>query len=957
MEFLAAGVGAGLLNYNRKNFMFDKEQYRERAYFSQEMKVSKYELYREDIKDLTDLTVSKMDVYMVINVLQLLFCVMLFTEGMPKPRTTPLWLHWILAASSGSAVLYFVLSIWLGMHASIAAHSFGVRLLTQFVRLPVPNLQQIHRAAAKAKDYEALSLIDMLRIPVLQQQFRKLTATLGNLSFENRAEDTTGLDDSFLPEVYMPSLEETAALRHIQLYRELQANWQAYDAYCRVCMALGTNQLLQSINAYCLGVLLSETSSGWAAACCMAVISSVSWLVVRLDVLVSWRMLMMALALQLGIPLLTLCCLATQILFKWAGALALVRVLVPTIFVLHLFWMVCCLRLAAGRGDKVSLPGKFRGVLYLDVFGWLSPEGESPRAAPRRREEAEGPDPTEQPAEDEAEPSPQLPVAMYMTLAELSVRQRDGLARQLEKWQNPRVEAVLNDERWMEEVAKMRRRFEEVDEELSATLQRAREQPQQDSSAAPRVWLKLEWFASFQTMEYWYDPDTGESVWTMPPETDLTSDLDTMGGSIETLFSNTQALAKLIAEDEEQHQQELARADEARRVSGSVASHSEVVESDGTRSLLRGSNAEAAPDSFYSSGAVAPVTFQPVAAEEAGAPSTETLASSRSPPGHLPWVTFRQGTLALLGVWCVGVLWSIFHVFLNIDIVIKPKSESSLANLVSSWVMPSHVEIELLHQTWPHPHFKPQAITCQAHDDGDLRLLVAERHAIHSLTVPGGHSMVYGSQPSWQPVAEQCLLQAPDFLAEGVRGMTLRCRDSECFLVLLGLHGRSMLSCPLGLSSSNSTLSELLGGPWKVIADVSGSDVQRSEGSFWTMPGQGNVLVQLGSQLQKAAGLPQDHKASAALMPLLEVPVRASSEVTDLVTLGSSALSLQRDGTLLIHDLSGSYAETFRQQLPADHGARWLGLCPVRGREMLLVGSVHHGSELAVWRMSLPLWM
>ncbi|CAE7037013.1 unnamed protein product [Symbiodinium sp. CCMP2592] len=282
-------------------------------------------------------------------------------------------------------------------------------------------------------------------------------------------------------------------------------------------------------------------------------------------------------------------------------------------------------------------------------------------------------------------------------------------------------------------------------------------------------------------MEYWYDPDTGESVWTMPPETDLTSDLDTMGGSIETLFSNTQALAKLIAEDEEQHQQELARADEARRASGSVATHSEVVEPDGTRSLLRGSNAEAAPDSFYSSGAVAPVTFQPVAAEEAGAPSTETLASSRSPPGHLPWVTFRQGTLALLGVWCVGVLWSIFHVFFNIDIVIKPKSESSIANLVSRWVMPSHVEIELLHQTWPHPHFKPQAITCQAHEDGDLRLLVAERHAVHSLTTvhaATGHSMVYASRPSWQPVAEQCLLQAPDFLAEGVRGMTIRCRTS-----------------------------------------------------------------------------------------------------------------------------------------------------------------------------------
>ena len=29
------------------------------------------------------------------------------------------------------------------------------------------------------------------------------------------------------------------------------------------------------------GVLLSETQTGWAAACCMAVISCVAWLIVR----------------------------------------------------------------------------------------------------------------------------------------------------------------------------------------------------------------------------------------------------------------------------------------------------------------------------------------------------------------------------------------------------------------------------------------------------------------------------------------------------------------------------------------------------------------------------------------------------------------------------------------------------------------------------------------------------
>ncbi|CAK9049409.1 unnamed protein product [Durusdinium trenchii] len=225
------------------------------------MKIRKHELYREDIRDLTDLTVSKMDVYMVINVLQLLFCVMLFTEGMPSPGSTPLWLHWILAATSGSGVLYFVLSIWLSMHASIAAHSFGVRMLTQFVRLPVPNLQQIDSAAAKAKDYEAMSLGQILRIPVLQQQLRKLTATMGDLQ-SDELEDTTGQEDNFLPEVAGVSIEEAATLKPSTQHS------QAHPAVQRPASELA-------------GVLLSETKTGWAAASCMAVVSCAAWLIIR----------------------------------------------------------------------------------------------------------------------------------------------------------------------------------------------------------------------------------------------------------------------------------------------------------------------------------------------------------------------------------------------------------------------------------------------------------------------------------------------------------------------------------------------------------------------------------------------------------------------------------------------------------------------------------------------------
>ena len=36
-------------------------------------------------------------------------------------------------------------------------------------------------------------------------------------------------------------------LEHVQLYRRTQANWQSYDAYARVCMAMGTNQYLDTL--------------------------------------------------------------------------------------------------------------------------------------------------------------------------------------------------------------------------------------------------------------------------------------------------------------------------------------------------------------------------------------------------------------------------------------------------------------------------------------------------------------------------------------------------------------------------------------------------------------------------------------------------------------------------------------------------------------------------------------
>mmetsp|Transcript_38719 Transcript_38719/g.111180 ORF Transcript_38719/g.111180 Transcript_38719/m.111180 type:complete len:567 (-) Transcript_38719:109-1809(-) len=178
----AAGIGAGLMSYNRQNWMWDSNLRQKREYQGQAMNIKRFELYREDVRDLADLTISKMDNYLLINILLLGFCVKIFTEGRPHPGSSPSWLHWLYAATNAGALLYFMLSVWLAMHASIASHSFEVRLLTQFVRLPIPSKEQIDAARFHAQDFEAKKSKEMFRVPVLSEMFRNFTNTMNNLT-------------------------------------------------------------------------------------------------------------------------------------------------------------------------------------------------------------------------------------------------------------------------------------------------------------------------------------------------------------------------------------------------------------------------------------------------------------------------------------------------------------------------------------------------------------------------------------------------------------------------------------------------------------------------------------------------------------------------------------------------------------------------------------------------------
>lgn len=372
---ILGGIAAagGLFSYNRKNFMFDKEQQLKREYQGQDMRIKQFELYREDIRDLVELTVAKMDNYLIVNTLQLSFCVILFTEGKPHPGKWPQRLHWLYSTCNVGAFTYFLLSVWLAMHASIAAHSFGVRLLTQFVRLPVPNKNQLDAARAKAEDYEGLGVTQLLRIPVWKSQLKRLTRAMDTLTQEDGAnsdvlsqidEQDTGAGATSGPQV--------TGLRHVQLYRELQANWQSYDAYARVCMSMGTNQLLHALGYYCLGMLVAENRAPWPGLCCVVVFTVCSWLLMRLDLYLSRKFLMIAAVLIIASPILTMITITVDSSTAPRAVKDMVGCLTPLVFALHVAWIVFIVRIAkADTVHGVALPTQFRAVTYLDVFGWL----------------------------------------------------------------------------------------------------------------------------------------------------------------------------------------------------------------------------------------------------------------------------------------------------------------------------------------------------------------------------------------------------------------------------------------------------------------------------------------------------------------------------------------------------------------------------------------------------------
>eukprot|EP00927_Polykrikos_kofoidii_P078096 TRINITY_DN7496_c0_g2_i1.p1 TRINITY_DN7496_c0_g2~~TRINITY_DN7496_c0_g2_i1.p1 ORF type:complete len:982 (-),score=171.92 TRINITY_DN7496_c0_g2_i1:23-2968(-) len=967
------GMASWLFSYNRENFMNDKEQRIKRDYQGQVMQVKQFQLYREDVRDLIDLTVAKMDAFLVTGTLFVTFNLTLFTEGKPRPYLSEPWFQWIWAIFACSGIVYFLLAIWLAMHASVSAHSFGVRMLTQFVRLPLPTDKQMDVARGLADEFEGGSILKMLKFPVLRQQLKKLTAVFERTEAADNAQkenEQSPIDDTCSSGGSNGKKIETnpiAALAHVKLYRQLQSNWQAYDAYARVSLGLGVNQLLLALGYYMIGLCVAENRMDALALCCSIVLAYTCWLLFRLDLYVKKSLQHFVFLLMLFPLLLSIVCLSLQLREEQTakrrlGERDVTDCLIPFIFLGNLAWIAISLKLAWAQtdSDTIALPRKYRSVLYLDVFGTLSGTTQeigkagssSQRQAGASRNGFRG-----------MSLSQSMTNPLRLSLLAACKRRAAQLKRDFERWECPALKAAIGEEEFFQTtVAPVRARFEDAMIQVGETA---------IGGTAPKekkvVWLMLSLQMSDEQLKFYFNTSTNDTIWIAPPETDEICCFEDVERRVSEFVEKIAALVATNADQAMTKQED----DDTETADLSNSFEAEVVRNDvSTESVCE-------LQTFFEHSSTAGNTYHPYQA-----PRQEGADNRIGKPGVLPWTTFRNATVVILLVWVVGCVYSVAKIWIDLDLkqgVPGPEEALEVMNPELIFAGP-----------WPHELFSPRSIACHPRARGTV--LLADTYSVYEVNLlPGGNDgEVIGERSRMRPALVDCLIRAPEFRSRGIRSVSLECFDESysCVVVLFGGgEGDEVLRCPFGNRGNNDSQVGAFGdehvtvhgGPWQALATAGSSTI--GGGSLWAVRSEEDALIKLRytheakrdavpelalrhwnwsnvTQLHVIQRKDDDQKVSASV-----AASRVSGDRVGGRSETAAVLGLEPGGILRASVFGSDHPPLRKWRLfPNRAASSWSSLCST-GRELLLAGVLQTKGKRkqmsavppsAVWRVPLP---
>mmetsp|Transcript_43605 Transcript_43605/g.79452 ORF Transcript_43605/g.79452 Transcript_43605/m.79452 type:complete len:887 (+) Transcript_43605:84-2744(+) len=837
-----------LFGYNRENFFFDAKQRQEREYQEQNMRLKQFELYRQDVRDLVNLTTGKMDSYLAPSAVLLACCIVLLCEGVLEDATDNgdagddfEWLIWLYVISLSQAILYLLLSIWLSLHASVAAHSYGVRLLTQFVRLPVPDKAKLDAARTYAAQFEGQGITDMLRVPLWKRQLENMADALGEgdnndalgvsawqqgpeVGVSTTATIAASSEDNAGSDTFVGSSKVAVlSLRHVRLYRDLQANWQAHDAYARVCLTLGTYTLVQAFAYYTVTFVSIRLNTALAGIGTAVALAALAWFLTNLDLSIKSCTLLVGAILLMSGPLVT----AVALNLWLEGFQQVNRVMRVFIFIQHWVLIICVAYVARGEqldrtkslqgnpaGGRVALPTRFRTVLYLDVFGWIDDPGSALVKVDRSEKKVPAPPPGL--FESGRDQCWALAADIHRQLLVWEVAQRgaNNLLSTRHSWQVSSLRREFNDiasrlprpTALAVEVNSTRRSKPDVDSDLDNILRSAPE--------ARPVWLYVE--------NLYFQPEPFKAQAELPTEP-VISYINTLRDQVDRLRKTQKPLLAMQAAA-------IRAARPSRRGRGSSSSSA-----GGSFSAPRANNGNGLQMDETTTSFVSSTTHttdstlaqwnspsspllagnsQPTVRTEASgtqlasgsneAPNAQTQVTqfggdeaaqgdgvaaqpffprrdgrreSARPPGQVPWMVFSRASGLMVCVWLIGTVWYGFKSFqaFTVHDVGRAKKLSFKNSLAL--------------------HDDAEVIGLACHEDYGGAVLVADRFKVWELQASDGHSRHTVLD---NPSIDRCLAADPTFLSAGLAGVHLHCESAgTCVAVLESSHYGTFLHCPL----------------------------------------------------------------------------------------------------------------------------------------------------------------
>ena len=351
-------AGAEVFNYNREGWKFGAQLRQRDLYQRQKMRIKQVDLYREDMRDLFDLTVGKMDKYVIVCIVLLALVMELLYRGR-SPAGTPSWLFWCWSICTAGAILYLFQSTWLALIASISAQSFSVRCLTQWLRLPIPSADEIMKGSSKLEDYESAG--KLFRIPVLEKA-------------DEKANGNEGTNPNVVSGPHDLTTDWQLFTSHFDLFNHLHKKWQGYEAYARVCMCLGMNHFLTAMSYFSISEYGLNLQNPWAGLAFVTIFQGLAVIHSRLNLNLNFTETVSMVSLVV-LPSLFIC-IAVAIVLTSTGtsnmdsapydtipcALAITGILG------HMLWILFFL--FQTKSDVNGLPVKFSTVWCIDVLGF-----------------------------------------------------------------------------------------------------------------------------------------------------------------------------------------------------------------------------------------------------------------------------------------------------------------------------------------------------------------------------------------------------------------------------------------------------------------------------------------------------------------------------------------------------------------------------------------------------------